>query len=73
MFLTDLLAHIFETEAELVAHLIMDDARNHDSAGFGERLQPRCHVDAVAKDVVTVDDNIADIDADAELDAACRP
>src|SRR5476649_1301081 len=65
-----LLAQIFETEAELVAHLIMNDARNHDSTGIGERLQPRCHVDTVAKDVVTVDHNVADIDADAELDAA---
>src|SRR5450631_63124 len=64
-----LLAQIFETEAELIAHLIMDDARNHDSAGFGERLQPGGHVDAVAKDIVTVDHNVADIDADAELDA----
>ena len=50
--LDGLLAHILEAETELVAHLIVDIARNHDPAGFGERLQPSRHVDAVAVYIV---------------------
>ena len=47
-----LLAHVLETEVELVAHLVVDIARNHDAARLGERFQPRRHVDAVAVDIV---------------------
>jgi hypothetical protein len=33
-----LLAHVIETKTELIAHLIVHDARNHDAAGIGQRL-----------------------------------
>ena len=45
-------------------------ARDGDAAGRGDALQPRGHVHAVAENVVALDDDVADIDADAELDAA---
>ena len=61
--LDGLLAHVLEAEAQLVAHLIVHDARNHDPAGIGERFQPRRHIDAVAKNIVAVDYDVADIDA----------
>ena len=67
--LDGLLAHVLEAEAQLVSHLVVDLARNHDAAGLGERLQPRGHVDAVAINIVVVADDVADVDADAELDA----
>ena len=70
--LDSLLAHILETEAELVAHLIVNVARNVDSTRIGERLQPRRHVDAVAINIIVVADDIADIDSNAELDASSR-
>jgi hypothetical protein len=38
--------------------------------GLGQTLQPRGHVDPFAVEVVAVDHHIADIDADAELEAA---
>ena len=38
--------------------------------GCGDALEPRRHVDAVAEDVVALDDDVAEIDADAEFDAA---
>src|SRR5690348_10255731 len=67
--LDGLLAHILEAEAQLVAHLIMDVARNHDASGFGKSFQPRRHVDSITVDIILIADNVADIDSDAEFDA----
>ena len=63
-----LLAEILERDVEPVADLIADRARDADAAGLGELLQARGDVDAVAEDVVVLDDHVAEIDADAELD-----
>src|SRR5215216_2204682 len=68
--LDGLFAHIFKIEAEFVAHLIVHDPRHHNATGRGERLQPCRNVDAVPVDIVVIADDIADIDAYAELDAA---
>ena len=65
-----LLAQVLEHDAELVAHRIAHRARDEDAARIGERLEPRGDVDAVAVDVVALDDHVAQVDADAELDAA---
>ena len=64
-----LLAHIRERVGELVADLIPHDAADTDPARLGEGFEPRGDVDAIAKDVVVVDDDVAEIDADAEFDA----
>ena len=48
----------------------MHDRGNADAARIGERLEPRRDIDAVAIDVVAVDDDVAEIDADPQLD--CR-
>src|SRR5207247_4754247 len=64
-----LLARVVEGEVELVAHLIAHDTADADAARLGERLEAGGDVDAVAIDVVVVADDVADIDADAELDA----
>ncbi len=39
-----------------------------DAARLGQRFEPRGNVDAVAENVVAVDDDVADIDADPEND-----
>src|ERR1700704_906861 len=39
-----------------------------DPAGFGERFEAGRDIDAVAVDVVGVDDDVAEIDAHAQLD-----
>ena len=44
-----LLTHVIETKTKLIAHLIVHDARNHDAAGIGQRLQPRRHIDAITE------------------------
>src|SRR6476619_3464030 len=41
-------------------------------AGIGEGLDTRGDVDAVAIEVVALDDHVAEIDADAQLDAVVR-
>src|SRR5258706_453863 len=61
-----LLPEIVENHRELVADLIADRPRNAQAAGLRQGFQPRRHVDAVAENVVRLDDDVADIDADAE-------
>src|SRR5713101_4686168 len=67
--LDQLVAHILETVRELVADLVAHDPRDADPARLGQRLQPRRNVDAIAVDVVILADDVAEIDADAELDS----
>ena len=55
-----------------MANLIAHRARDTDAAGVGDHFEARRHVDAVAKDVVVLDDDVAQIDADAELDPPRR-
>src|SRR5205814_5958884 len=61
-----LLAEIIECDWQLVADLIADCSGDADSARVAQGLQPRGYVDAIAKNVICLDDDIADIDADAE-------
>jgi hypothetical protein len=42
---------------------------NADPAGLGERFQACRDIDAVAEDVAFLDNDVAEVDADAELDA----
>src|SRR6516162_2712265 len=68
-----LLAHVLERDGELVAHLIAYHPADADAARFGQGLKARCDVDAVTEDVVVVDDDVAEIDPDAEIDAPFGP
>jgi hypothetical protein len=56
------LAQVLELRLHLARHLIAYRARQRDAAGLGQRLQARGHVDAVAVDVVTLDDDLAEVD-----------
>ena len=66
--LDGLLALIEELQLELVADLIAHHRRAGDAARPRQALEPRRHVDAVAIEIVAIDDDVAEIDADAELD-----
>jgi len=57
-------------EIELVPDVIINGLRNADRARLGECLEPGGDVDAIAKDVVAVDDHVAKIDANPQLQAA---
>jgi hypothetical protein len=62
-------AHRLERERELRLHLVVDVAGDADAAGLRQTLQARRHIDPVAQDVAVLDDDVADVDPDAELDA----
>jgi hypothetical protein len=64
-----LVAGIGKGGVDLAAHLpecVIGDA---DAASFGNGFQPRGNVDAVAEDVALVDDDVADVNPDAQFDA----
>jgi hypothetical protein len=63
-----LLAHVLEGQVELVPHLVADLARDAKPAGFCKRFEPSRDVHAIAVDVVAVDDDVADVDANPEDD-----
>ena len=60
-----LLAKILKAQIHLAFHMIDDGAGHTDAARFGQSFQARCDVDAVTVDIVTLDDNVADVDSDA--------
>src|SRR5581483_4921873 len=63
-----LVAHVVIGNLGLAPDLAMRVVGDADATGIGDAFEPRGDVDAVAKDVVVVDDDVADMDADAELD-----
>ena len=63
-----LLADILEAQVEPVPHLSWTVARNANAARLRQRFEPGRDVDAVAVDVAVLDDDVAEIDADAEFD-----
>src|SRR6516162_4802869 len=65
-----LLAEIVEGDVEAVAHLLVRRGTEANPARLGQRFEPGRYVDAVAKDVAVLDDDVADIDAHAKFDAA---
>jgi hypothetical protein len=67
--LNALLPEILEAIGELVADLIADDPRDAQAARLRERLQARCNIDPIAENIVAIGDDVAEIDADAELNA----
>ena len=66
------LAQGLEGEVELAADVVVDRPRDQDAARLGELLQAGGDVDAVAVDVLAIDDHVAEIDADAELEPVLR-
>jgi hypothetical protein len=69
MFLTFCFPHRLEVEGELFLDLVRHLAGNADPARIGKLLKPRGDVDPLAVPVSPVDDHLAEIDADAHVDA----
>src|SRR5215472_7303249 len=65
-----LLADVFEGEIETARRVLLDAGRHADAARLGQAFEARCDIDPVAEDVAVLDDDIALVDTDAELDAA---
>src|SRR3974377_1511778 len=68
--LQPLLPEIGELGGNRSTHMTPSVRGDADAAGRGEALETRCKVNAVAVDVVRCDDAVAEVDADAKLDAA---
>jgi hypothetical protein len=65
-----LLAEIHELVRQLIAYLFISRARDTDAVRLGYPFQSRRDVDAVAHEIaVGLLDNVAEMDADAELDS----
>jgi hypothetical protein len=67
-----LLAQILKDKGQPVAHLIVNRIGDEHPAGIGQGFDPCRDVDAVAIEVVALDDHVAEIDADAQFDAVVR-
>ena len=67
--LQNLLAAFLDVESYLVARVIEDRLRDTYAAGFGDALKPRRDVNAVSKDVMGFDDDVADIEPHTEENA----
>src|SRR6202040_906263 len=67
-----LLAPVVEGETELVAHLVTHHAADADAARGRQGFEAGGDVDAITVDFPTVLDDVAEIDADAELDPPIR-
>ena len=60
----------FQPGIEATENLAVDIVRNIDCAGRCQLFQPRCDIDAVAKNItVGIDDDLAEIYANAKLHA----
>src|SRR5437763_4316022 len=70
--LQPLLAEIDELGGDPSPHLAPGIGGDADAAGRCEALEPRRDIDAVTIDVVRRHDDVAEIDADAQLDAVVR-
>ena len=72
MFLSVCSPQILERQIEAGTDLVAHRPRHRDTAGRSDALQPRRDVDAVAENVVVLDDHVAEIDAGAQLDPPVR-
>jgi hypothetical protein len=66
MFFTACSPRVGERQRELVPDLLIGRARDADTAGFAQRFEPRGDIDAVAENIVAVDDDVPDIDSNPE-------
>src|SRR5258707_15452188 len=64
-----LLASILESDIEFAPSVLLHPTRHADATGLCKALHACRHVHAITEDVATVDHYVADIDADAKLDA----
>ena len=66
------LAEIGHSQFQPVADLLRDVRADQNAARRRQRLETCRDVDAVAEEVVTLHDDIADIDSDAVIDSTVR-
>src|SRR5271170_6958975 len=67
-----LFAQILKDKGQPVADVVMNRIGDEHPAGIGQGFDPCGDVDAVAIEVVALDDHVAEIDPDAQFDAVVR-
>src|SRR5262245_55762439 len=67
--LQHLLAHVFKGKIKSIAEVVAYRTRDGDAARCCYALQPSRYIDTIAEHIVTLDDDVTDIDTDAEFDA----
>ena len=67
-----LLAAVLEHDIEAAFHIFLHPSRYADAAGLSDAFQARGDVDAIAEDVAIVRDDVADVNADAQLNPPGR-
>ena len=67
-----LLAPVLEGEVEPTRGALLNGCRNADATRLGQAFEPGRDVDPVAENVAVLDDDVAHVDANAELDAPLR-
>jgi hypothetical protein len=67
-----LLTHINRVKRELSPGLPVGIVGDTDAAGFRDAFQPRRDIDPITENVALIDDDIAEIDPDPELDDFVR-
>jgi hypothetical protein len=66
-------SEFLEPEAEYSQYLVTHRLTYTDLSGLSQRLNARRDVDTVAEDVFTIDDDVAEVNADPKLDSLiCR-
>ena len=70
--LQQLRAKVVADDFELAAGFPTGTLRQANAAWLGNALQPHGDIDAVAEDVVLVENDVPHMDADAELDPSIR-
>jgi hypothetical protein len=63
---------VFEDVWQLVVYVITNDLAHADLSGFGEPFDTYRNIDAIAENVVIIDDDVTDIDTDPKLDLVFR-
>ncbi len=65
-----LLTHVADIDLELALDLLVGVFGKTDRAGGCQRFDASSNIDAIAIDVAFIDDDVADVDADAKFDPA---
>jgi hypothetical protein len=61
-------AYIFKGEIYLAANLALRIVRDADAAGLCDPFKPCRNINAVAKDVIVIEDDVTDVNTNAEFD-----
>src|SRR5262245_10719976 len=62
-------AHLDKEDVDFAAHLMERIVRHADAARLSQPLQASSDIDAIAKDVIALDDDVTEVDADPKRNA----